>query len=318
MAKQRLAPGPVVWDDTRFLGQTLTNPLGLAAGFDKHGTLAGAAQQYGFGFVEVGSVTWEPHGGHPRPRMFRLDDRHLLNRMGLNGPGAEAVHANLDGVPPSYYGVSITKSNKPDILGERGLADILRTYRLMRDRGCYRVINLSCPNRHDGTTLEDPAMLHELLPELHTMVPGVANPPTFPWGVKLSPHRSKREMDATIAACEAHGCWFYILGNTQPHDHPKYGPGGCSGHSLLPLVLPRVSWLVGVTNKPVIACGGVATGLDAFLCQTAGATLVQAYTGFVRGPYAGPTFAQRVLTEWQSLPSAIGAFEEPDEVHQSD
>ena len=299
MRKHRFAPGLKAWVTGAFAsgfslcGHVFTNPLGLAAGFDKHGVLVDAAQQYGFGWVEVGSVTYEPHTGNTGKRMFRVNAWDIQNRMGLNGPGAHVVRERLLRAESPHYGVSIAKSNKPEITGERGIADVLKTVGLLNDLGAYHVINLSCPNSHDGQTFEDAALLRELLPEVRSKL-------VRPWGVKLSPHRSKREMDATLAACEAEGCWFYILGNTRPAEF-KGTKGGRSGRSLLPLALPRVRWLKQTTGKPVIACGGVHLGEHAYLYQLAGADAVQAYNGFVRGPASGPTFAHTVLDEWMAL-----------------
>jgi dihydroorotate dehydrogenase len=299
MRKHRFAPGLKAWVPDEYAtgfalcGHVFTNPLGLAAGFDKYGLLVDAAQQYGFGWVEVGSVTYHAHAGNSGTRMFRVDDWNIQNRMGLNNPGAQAVRERLLHAKSPHFGVSITKSNKPEIVGEKGIADILATVEVLNDLGAYHVINLSCPNSHDGVTFEDPAVLRELLPSVRDRL-------VRPWGVKLSPHRSKAEMDQTLAVCESEGCWFYILGNTLPAKF-KGTTGGRSGRELLPLALPRVRWLKQATGKPVIACGGVFLGEHAYLYAQAGADAVQAFNGFVRGPASGPRFAHTVLDQWQAL-----------------
>lgn len=300
MRKRRFAPGFYRWHDGwAVLGTRLPNPLGLAAGFDKHGVLPGVIRDYGFGYVEVGSVTWQPHGGNPRPRMFRVNAWDVQNRMGLNGPGAEAVLNNLGEAPDDCFGVSVAKSNKPDITGDKGLADVLRTFMAVRGRGFYTVLNLSCPNTERGTTFEDPALLDELLPD-------VAKNADRPWGVKLGPASDFTDLDKTLEVCEAHGCQFYVMGNTLPAVHPRFGKGGRSGRELRPLVLERMEHIrVHLPRAKVIACGGIFTGSDLALYELKGAHAFQALNGFVRGPYSGPRFAHTVLSEWRAISEAL-------------
>lgn len=303
MRKRRFAPGVCRYSEYEYsvLGTSLPNPLGLAAGFDKAGVLPSVIRDYGFGYVEVGSVCWEPHGGNPRPRMFRVNDWDIQNRMGLNGPGAEAVLANLEGAPNDCYGVSVAKSNKPGVTGDKGLADVLRTFMAVRDRGFYTVLNLSCPNTEHGTTFEAPEILEELLPD-------VAKNAKLPWGVKLGPAGDFDDLDKTLDVCEAHGCEFYIMGNTLPANHPKFGKGGRSGRELRPLALERMEHMRSRFHHKhlkVIACGGIFTGSDMTLYELKGAHAYQALNGFVRGPYSGPNFAHDVITEWQAISEAL-------------
>lgn len=300
MRRRRFAPGEFLWDGGwNVLGTSLPNPLGLAAGFDKHGLLPKVIRDYGFGYVEVGSVCWQPHRGNPRPRMFRVDDWDIQNRMGLNGPGADIVLRNLEGAPDTHYGVSIAKSNKPNIVGEKGIADVLQTFMAMRRRGFYTVLNLSCPNTEHGVTFEDPAVLDELLPD-------VAKNAALPWGVKLGPAGDFTDLDKTLDVCEAHGCQFYVMGNTAPADHLTFGKGGRSGRSLRPLALERMEHIrMRLPRAKVIGCGGIFTGPDMVLYELKGAHAFQALNGFVRGPYSGPRFAHRVLSEWQAISEAL-------------
>jgi len=302
MRKRRFAPGVCRYNaeyEYAVLGTSLPNPLGLAAGFDKHGLLPGVIRDYGFGYVEVGSVTWQPHGGNPRPRMFRVNDWDIQNRMGLNGPGAEQVLANLEGAPDDCYGVSVAKSNKPGVTGDKGIADVLRTFVAVRDKGFYTVLNLSCPNTEHGTTFEAPEILDELLPD-------VAKLAKLPWGVKLSPDSDHDDFLKTLDVCEAHGCDFYVMGNTLPADHPKFGKGGRSGRDVRPLALGKMEDIrVHLPRAKVIACGGIFTGSDMTLYELKGAHAYQALNGFVRGPYSGPRFAHDVIAEWQNISEAL-------------
>ena len=138
-------------------GRTVSNPVGLAAGFDKNARLGPLLDVLGFGFAEIGSVTNLAGAGNPRPRLFRLvEDEAVINRMGLNGDGAKAVAERLrDGIADIPLGVNIAKSNRAEIVGERGIADVVASFREIRDLPiAYAVLNVSCPNTHEGCEKE--------------------------------------------------------------------------------------------------------------------------------------------------------------------
>jgi dihydroorotate dehydrogenase len=301
MARRLLAPGPIVLaDESRptLFGQKLPNPLGLAAGFDKNGQIVDAAMDYGFGFVEVGSVTFRGGPGNPKPRMFRLDDQTIMNRMGLNGDPAEAVAGRLANVRTPYFGVNIAKTHSPDILGEAAIEDICGSYRLLNCFGFYTAINVSCPNTREGRTFEDPAPLKELLSALNALRAGQNVPPLL---VKLSPVLDPAEADGAarleqvLEVCEAARIDGYICCNTLPTEHPKFGRGGMSGQAIRPRAWRMCEFITGRLSRPVIGLGGIFTRdhLEGYLQR--GCTAVQAYNGFVRGPTAGVRFAHRVL-----------------------
>ena len=124
MRRRLLAPGRcqvAANESPRLFGHALPNALGLAAGFDKNAQIVDAAIDYGFGFVEVGSVTFRGGPGNPKPRMFRLDDVTIMNRMGLNGDPAAVVAARLEQVQTKYFGVNIAKTHSPDIVGDAAI-----------------------------------------------------------------------------------------------------------------------------------------------------------------------------------------------------
>ncbi|MEX2585517.1 MAG: quinone-dependent dihydroorotate dehydrogenase, partial [Balneolaceae bacterium] len=131
----------------KVLGMTFRNPVGLAAGFDKNGTLAPAMEAIGFGFVEVGSITANPSTGNPKPRSFRLpEDESLINRMGLNNDGAATIRKRLEKLSLSVpLGVNIAKTHDPSITGERALEDYLESFRLAVPVADYITLNISCP-----------------------------------------------------------------------------------------------------------------------------------------------------------------------------
>lgn len=280
-------------------GRPLPNPLGLAAGFDKNADIVDAAIDYGFGFVEVGSVTFGGGPGNPKPRMFRVDDRTIMNRMGLNGQPAEIVAGRLASVKTPYFGVNIAKTHSPDILGDAAIEDMLGSYRLLHRFGLYTALNVSCPNTREGRTFEDAAPLAELL----SAIDGVRSetPGAAPLMVKLSPILDPADGDGAgrleqvMAVCEAAGVDGYICCNTLPTDHPKFGRGGISGDTVRPRAYRMAEFIVARCRRPVIGCGGIHTPdhLAGYLQR--GCVAAQAYNGFVRGPAAGVRFAHRIL-----------------------
>lgn len=296
-----LAPGAITWPDARrprLFGTTLPNPLGLAAGFDKNGQIVDAAIDYGFGFVEVGSVTCRGGPGNPKPRMFRIDSRTIMNRMGLNGDPAEQVANRLKNVKTPYFAVNIAKTHSPDILGEAAIEDICSSYNLLRSFGLYTAINVSCPNTREGRTFEDPEPLSELLAALKPLREAAR-----PLLVKLSPSLDPsdddgKRLDKVLQCCEAAGVDGYVCCNTLPFEHPAFGRGGLSGVKVRVRATRMVDMMRRrLPNRPIIGCGGIYSRADLEAYLAAGCVAAQVYNGFVRGPLAGSRFAHRVLVQ---------------------
>jgi len=149
------------------LGLRLESPVGLAAGFDKNGELVQFWPTLGFGFAEIGSVTALASSGNAKPRAFRLAEDHaLVNRMGLNNHGAEAVAARLASTPrpPGFVlGINVAKTHSPDILGDAGIEDFRTSVRQLVPHADYLALNVSCPNTAEGKTFETPEALDALL-----------------------------------------------------------------------------------------------------------------------------------------------------------
>jgi dihydroorotate dehydrogenase len=301
MHRRLLAPGPITMPDEFrpiLFGNRLPNPLGLAAGFDKNAQIVDAALDYGFGFVEVGSVTFRGGPGNPKPRMFRLDDQTIMNRMGLNGDPAEVVAGRLAGVQTPYFGVNIAKTHSPEILGDDAIADILGSYSLLSRFGMYTAINVSCPNTKEGRTFEDPGPLAELLAALNESRSGTKNPPLM---VKLSPvldplvEAGAKRLERVLAVCESAAVDGYICCNTLPFEHAKFGRGGLSGNAIRPQAHRMAEFICNRLRRPVIGCGGIynRAHLDGYLQR--GCAAAQVYNGFVRGSLAGVRFAHRLL-----------------------
>lgn len=288
-------PGPFKTEDSRveLFGIELDNPLGLAAGFDKNGTMVKAAHEHGFGWVEIGSVTYKGGRGNEKPRLFRdVENQSLLNRMGLNGDAAWKVRERLEisEADETKYAINIAKTHDPEIMGDRAIDDISNTYDLLKHFGIYTVLNISCPNTREGKTFEEPEPLKELLSNLGS---GVARPLL----VKLSPNLSEERLDSLMEVTENSGkISGYVCGNTLPSaELPELydgcGKGGISGQPIKNLAESLVWKVFKRTDEVIIGCGGVNSGRSALALVDQGAGFVQAYTGFI---YGGRNFAHDV------------------------
>jgi dihydroorotate dehydrogenase len=219
-------------------GKTLSNPLGLAAGFDKNGDLVDILQDAGFGFAEVGSVTALSKEGNPKPRLFRLEsDAAVINRLGLNGEGADAVAAKLTrisfGLP---IGLNIAKTNDPSITGDAAVQDILYTFNQVKSLPLtYVTLNASCPNTEEGIVSET-AFIKTVLREVQS-----ANSPQLPILLKLSPDSTGDFLEQMVATAGASKISGFVCGNTSisrenlKTDNARIQAIGAGGLSGLPL-----------------------------------------------------------------------------------
>lgn len=276
------------------LGLTFTNPVGLAAGFDKNARLVPFFRLVGAGFTEVGSVTAKRSRGNKRPRLFRFpEEEALVNRMGLGNHGAQHIAPRLKKLahrPAFPMGVNIAKTHSPNILGDEALEDFATTYRRVADHASYITLNVSCPNTAEGKTFEDPAALDALLREIDSLAAerrreGASRTP--PLLVKLSPPERERFVldslyDEILAVCDEHCVDGFVATNTLPHEK-----GGLSGPPLAARSTSLVRYLYNKTGgtKPIIGVGGIDSAEAAYDRLAAGASLVQLYTGLV---YHGP------------------------------
>lgn len=278
----------------------LTNPVGLAAGFDKNAKLPKFFAQIGFGFMEIGSVTNEPASGNAKPRMFRLsEDKALINRLGLNNEGAIVIAKRLQNLilPKEFVcGVNIAKTNSQTLVGKAAEDDVVRCYQIMKDRGAFHVLNISCPNTEDGKTFEDPAALKSLLSRIAPLRS------TIPLFVKFSPDLEDSLLLEDIKICEEFQVNGFVLCNTtSKRDNLKtssdkveaYGRGGLSGDPLFERMITRLSLVRknSLPHKSIIAVGGIDSAEKAFKAITHGANAIEMYTGLV---YEGPAIARRI------------------------
>lgn len=317
--------GPV-----RRFGLEFANPVGIAAGFDKNAAAVNQLASLGFGFVEVGTVTHKPQMGNPKPRMFRLpEDGALINRLGFNNQGAEAVARRLaDLRRKCVVGVNIGKNK--NVPNEEATENYLASFRLLRPLADYVVVNISSPNTPDLRELQKSENLDELLGVLQdaNWEPGgnasvdelgeragehhtTRRPPvTLPDGrvsarpkpllVKIAPDLSGAEIEAAVDVCRKHDISGIIATNTtigreglKTPGIAGIGAGGLSGRPLTRRATDVVSLIHRYSKGklPIVGVGGIFNAQDAFDKIAAGASLVQAYTGFI---YAGPTFARDV------------------------
>ncbi len=281
-------------------GRSLPNPIGLAAGFDKNAEVADATLALGFGLVEIGSVTPRPQEGNPRPRLFRLpQDRGVINRMGFPGHGLEAARARLAARPRrGFVGVNIgANKDSPD-----RAADYVTGCVALVPYADYLVCNVSSPNTPGLRNLQGRAELAGLLKRVQDAI--AAKP--VPLVVKIAPDASDDDLDDIVFVCRELKLDGIIVGNTtlsRPaslRSSRKAETGGLSGAPLTALsteVLRKTARRVG-RQFPLIGCGGVGSGADAYAKIRAGASLVQLYSAMV---YEGPPLVRRIKDELAAL-----------------
>lgn len=266
------------------MGLPFRNRVGLAAGFDKDGVAIRGWAALGFGFVELGTVTPRPQVGNPRPRLFRLSaDEALINRMGFNNAGADALARRIADARPHLpagfvVGVNIGRNRDGDV------DDYSAAARAVTDVADYLAVNVSSPNTPGLRQLQDPMRLRAIIEAVSDAAPG------RPLLVKLSPDLSDAERASLLDDLPGAPMAGLIVSNTtvtRPgtlHRRLAREPGGLSGQPLLPLALRGIRQSAG-RGLAVIGSGGIGSGTDAREMLEAGADLVQLWTGMI---YAGP------------------------------
>ena len=282
-------------------GVRFPNPVGIAAGFDKNARLTGVLPHLGFGFVEIGTVTSEPQAGNPKPRMFRLPkDKALINRLGFNNEGADAVAARLAKGGPHMVplGVNIGKARK--VPNSEATADYVRTFEKLHPYGDYFVVNVSSPNTPGLRDLQARDAMEELVRALKAKNQELARQqggrPT-PLLVKIAPDLAQKDLEAFVEVAKAEKLDGIIATNTTV---ARAGlrtqiqqEGGLSGAPLRERATKMIRDVHAMTEGriPIIGVGGVFSAEDAWEKIQAGASLVQLYTGFA---LHGPGLVRRV------------------------
>jgi dihydroorotate dehydrogenase len=309
-------------------GCRFLNPVGLAAGFDKNAVAAGIWHLFGFGFAELGTITWHSQPGNPRPRLFRLAaERAALNRMGFNNQGAQAVRRILErqalppaGQRPAVLGINLGKSKITPL--EQAADDYASSLELLAPLADYAVINVSSPNTPGLRELQDERQLRRLVERLRRLP---ACPPLL---VKIAPDLDDEAIDAIARLAYEEGLAGVIAVNTslnrlglEQRRLPQTGrtlaqeAGGLSGVPLRARALEVIRRLRVTAGPalPLIGVGGIDSAQAAWERISAGASLVQLYTGWI---YEGPELVPAILEGlsrqldqhgFRSLSEAVGS-----------
>jgi dihydroorotate dehydrogenase len=288
-------------------GCRFANPVGLAAGFDKNGVAAAIWHRFGFGFAELGTITWQPQQGNPRPRLFRLaEERAALNRMGFNNDGARGVRRTLErqllpspGQRPAVLGINLGKSKAVSL--EMAPDDYAASLELLAPLADYAVVNVSSPNTPGLRDLQEEAQLRRLVERLRRLP---ACPPLL---VKIAPDLEDDAIDTIARLAYEEGLAGVIAVNTSVHRLGLDGrrlvatgrtlaeeTGGLSGRPLRRRaveVLRRLRATAGPA-LPLIGVGGIDSAEAAWERISAGASLIQIYTGWI---YEGPALVPSIL-----------------------
>ncbi len=283
-------------------GRTLRNPVGLAAGFDKDGRCLPALEALGFGFAEIGTVTPRAQPGNPPPRLFRIPEaRALINRMGFNNEGTDALIARLSAYPRTMpVGVNIGKNRDTPV--ERAADDYRSAFCAVAPHADYVTVNLSSPNTPGLRSLQEPDMARSLLgmlkEEQRRLAPVLGR--HVPLAVKIAPDLDDRAIAALMPVLVAVECDAVIATNTTIQ-RPFAGPvpfqdeqGGLSGTPLRGLARHVIALLYkGLpATIPIIGVGGIDDADSAWGHLVAGASLIQVYTGLI---YKGPRLVTAIV-----------------------
>jgi dihydroorotate dehydrogenase len=309
------------------MGLRFSNPVGLAAGLDKDAACVESLAAFGFGWLELGTVTPRPQPGNPRPRLFRLRRQcALINRMGFNNVGVEAFCANLRaGRPPCPLGINLGKNRDTPI--ERALDDYVSGLRMVYQLADYVAVNVSSPNTPGLRGLQEGGNLEQLLEGLARERSALADRHgrRVPLALKIAPDLDDTQIDEIARLLLAQRFDAVIATNTttsragvagEPSIHEN---GGLSGRPLR----DRSTVVIGRLYRqlqgqiPIIGVGGIESADDAWNKLVAGADLVQVYTALI---YRGPALVREIATGladrvraggFESLPGAVKAAREP-------
>ena len=274
------------------------NPIGLAAGFDKDALAIESLSSFGFGFIEIGTVTPKAQDGNPKKRLFRLSrDYGLINRMGFNSEGSQTIARRLkklkrpDGL---IIGVNIGKNKDTPI--KESINDYLKCLKTFSPLADFITINVSSPNTPELQSLQEKELLKNLINKLITENNKSKSP--VPILLKISPDLSFQQVDDIVEIVEKTKLAGIVAVNTtlkrdeikSPYKDQK---GGLSGRPLFQRSLEIISYIKAKQTKPfcIIGVGGIQSPQDALKIFEAGADLIQIYTGLV---YQGPRLIKRI------------------------
>ncbi|MCC7302901.1 MAG: quinone-dependent dihydroorotate dehydrogenase [Bacteroidia bacterium] len=283
-------------------GLKFKNPIGLAAGFDKDARLFKELEVFGFGFIEVGTVTPLPQPGNDPPRMFRLPkDEALINRMGFNNEGVKAMAIRLKKrLPGVIIGGNIGKNKLTP--NEKATDDYICCFRELFDVVDYFVVNVSSPNTPGLRELQEKGPLLDILNSLMRLNRQLSQEYPKPLLLKIAPDLSNEQLNDIVDIVKETGIHGVVATNTTVSRQglktaqeaiDSIGSGGLSGKPLRERSTEVVRYLCdrSAGRFPVIASGGIHSAADAIDKMKAGAALVQVYTGFI---YEGPSIVKKI------------------------
>lgn len=281
--------------ERELFGLKFKNPVGLAAGFDKDAKLYNELSNFGFGFVEIGTLTPKPQDGNPKKRLFRLkEDSAIINRMGFNNGGVEVAVERLKKNKGVLIGGNIGKNKVTP--NENAVNDYEICFNALFDYVDYFVVNVSSPNTPNLRALQDKEPLTQLLKALQVL--NFQKPKTKPILLKIAPDLTDEQLLDIIDIVSTTKIDGVISTNTTISreglkSNNKTEMGGLSGKPLTNRSTEVIRFLVEKSNKafPIIGVGGIHSAKDALEKLEAGADLVQLYTGFI---YEGPKLVKDI------------------------
>jgi dihydroorotate dehydrogenase len=286
--------------ERKLFGLTFINPVGLAAGFDKNAVLYNELANFGFGFIEIGTVTPKGQLGNPKKRLFRLkDDQGIINRMGFNNDGVEEAIKNLKkNKHKVIIGGNIGKNTETKL--KDYTQDYLDVFKELHPFVDYFVLNVSCPNVGSHAKLSDKDYLLELITECQ--IQNNLFKIKKPILLKIAPDLNNSQLDEIIELVAETKIDGVIASNTSTtRDNlnvskerlQEIGNGGVSGQPIKDQSTQVIKYLADTSNKsfPIIGVGGIHSAEDALEKLNAGADLVQIYTGFI---YEGPGLIKKI------------------------
>ena len=285
---------------TDFLGMEFNNPVGFAAGFDKNAEVYNQFSNFGFSFIEIGTVTPKPQPGNPKPRSFRIPkDKGLINRMGFNNKGVDfAIEKLKNKKHKVIIGGNIGKNTATK--NEDALNDYVFCFEKLYEHVDYFVVNLSCPNIKDLRKLQDKDSTITILNKLTELRRSKGS--YKPILLKISPDLTNNQLDDVIEIYNITGIDGVVATNTtvsrenlitENEKIEEIGNGGLSGKPLKQRSTEIIRYISEKSNGtiPIIGVGGIMSVQDAIDKLEAGASLIQVYTGFI---YEGPGFVKQI------------------------
>jgi len=281
--------------ERKVFGLTFKNPVGLAAGFDKDATLYKELSDFGFGFIEIGTLTPKPQAGNPKKRLFRLqEDTAIINRMGFNNLGVDKAVLQLKKNKGVLIGGNIGKNKKTP--NETATNDYVYCFEALFEVVDYFVVNVSSPNTPNLRALQDKEPLTALLQTLQNLNNKKSSPK--PILLKIAPDVTNEQLLDIIDIVSKTKIAGVIATNTRISreglkSRNKAETGGLSGKPLVKRSTEVIRFLSEKSNKafPIIGVGGIHSAKDAIEKLDAGASLVQLYTGFI---YEGPALVKEI------------------------